>query len=286
MQRRGRPRVKRYLCLFVCLQTHCCHLEMATSLETDAFLNALTRMVARRGWPKLILSDNGSNYVGAAREIKELVDCMEQDKIQRLTSNQGIEWQFNPPEAPHFGGVFERMIKSAKRAIYAVLKDTDVNDEELQTVFTGAESLLNSRPLTTVTRDVNDEPVLTPNHFLIGQMGGELAPDTVDTTAVSVRRRWRRVQELIRRVWSHWMREYLPSIGSRQKWFQPLKNLTLADVVLVIDPDAPRRDWKLERIEAVYPGKDGLVRVADVRTKGVVKRRPISRISPLESEAY
>ena len=173
-------------------------------------------MVARRGWPKFILSDNGSNYVGAAREIKELVDSMDQDKIQRLTSNQGIEWQFNPPEAPHFGGVFERMIKSAKRAIYAILNEADVNDEELQTVFTGAQSL-NSRPLTTVSGDVNDEPVLTPNHFLIGQMGGELAPDTVDTTAVSVRRRWRRIQELIRRVWSRWMREYLPSIRSRQK---------------------------------------------------------------------
>ena len=233
-----------------------------------------------------MLSDNGSDYVGAAQEIKELVDSMDQDKSQRLTSNQGIEWQFNPPEAPHFGGVFERMIQSAKRAIYAILKEADVNDEELQTVFTGAESLLNSRPLTTVSGDVNDETTLTPSHFLIDQMGGELAPDTVDTTAVSVRRRWRRIQELICRVWSRWIREYLPSIGSRSKWFQPSKNLTVGDLVFVIDPDAPRRDWKLGRIEAVYAGKDGLVRVVDVRTKGVVKRRPISRISPLESEEY
>lgn len=130
---------------------------------------------------------------------------MDQEKIQRLTSNRGIDWQFNPPAAPHSGGVFERMIKAAKRAIYAVLKEADVDDEELQTVFTGTESLLNSRPLTTVSGDVNDELVLTPNHFLIGKMGGELAPDTVDTTAVNVRKRWRRVQELIRRVWSRWM---------------------------------------------------------------------------------
>ena len=172
------------------------------------------------------------------------------------------------------------MIKSAKRAIYAIWKEADVNDEELQTVFAGAENLLNSRPLTTVSGDVNDEPVLNPNHFLIGQMGGELAPDTVDTTAVSVGRQWRRVQELIRRVWSRWMREYLPSIGSRQKWFQTSKNLAVGDVVLVIDSDAPRLDWRLVRIEAVYPGKDGLVQVGDVRTKGVVKRRSISRISP------
>ena len=76
-QGRRRPRVKRYLCLFVCLQTQCCHLEMALSQETDAFLNALTRMVARKGWPKLMLSDNGTNYVGAASEIKDLVKNME-----------------------------------------------------------------------------------------------------------------------------------------------------------------------------------------------------------------
>ena len=115
-----------------------------------------------------MLSDNGSNYVGAAREIKELVDCMDQENIQRLTSNKGIDWQFNSPEAPHFGGVFERMIKAAKRAIYAVLKEADVDDEELQTMFTGTESLLNSRPLTIVSGDVNDELVLTPNYFLNG----------------------------------------------------------------------------------------------------------------------
>ena len=71
---------------------------------------------------------------------------MAKDKIQRLTSTQGIEWQFNPD----FGGVFESMIKSAKRVIYAILKEADVNDEELQTVFRGVESLLSSRPLTTL----------------------------------------------------------------------------------------------------------------------------------------
>ena len=109
------------------------------------------------------------------------------------------------------------MIKSAKRAINAIFKEADVNDAEIQTVFTGAESLLNSRPLTTVSGDFNDETTLTPNHVLIGQMGGELAPDTVYTTAFSVRRRWRRIQELIRRVCSRWMWEYLPSIGSRSK---------------------------------------------------------------------
>jgi len=64
---RGKTRAKRYLCLFLCLQTHCCHLEMATSLDTGAFLNAFVRMTARRGWPVTMLSDNGTNFVGGHR---------------------------------------------------------------------------------------------------------------------------------------------------------------------------------------------------------------------------
>ncbi len=120
IQGRGKSRVKRYLCLFVCLQTRCVHLEMAWSLETDGFLKALTRMVARRGWLRDMLSDNGTNFVGGNNELQGLVQHLDQDKIQRMTSNNGIRWHWNPPLTPHFGGVFERMIKAAKRAIYAI----------------------------------------------------------------------------------------------------------------------------------------------------------------------
>lgn len=282
MQGRGRIRAKRYLCLFVCLQTHCCHLEMASSLETDAFLNAFIRMTARRGWPTQMLSDNGTNFVGADKEIRELVSQLDHNHLQRMTANHGVNWHWNPPLAPHFGGVFESMIKSAKRAIYAVLKDADVNDEELQTTFVGVESLMNSRPLTALSEDPNDDPVLTPNHFLIGKMGGDCIPESVDTTTFNPRRRWRRVQELTRQVWRRWMREYLPHIGSRQKWFYPTENLKVGDVVMVIDPNAARREWKVGRVQSTFPGSDNLVRVVDVRIGDKVVRRPITRISPLE----
>lgn len=152
---------------------------MAASLDTAGFLNAFARMVARRDWPKMMLSDNGTSFIFGDREIRELVAQIDKDKIQRSSANKGVDWPWNPQAEPHFGGVFESIIKAAKRAISAILKDTDVTDEELQTCFIGVESLLNSRPLTTVSDDPNDEPVLTPNHFLIGQMDGDIAPDSV-----------------------------------------------------------------------------------------------------------
>ena len=116
-QGRGKTRAKRYLCLFTCLATRAVHLEMSYSLDTDAFLNAFTRMTSRRGMPRYVVSDNGGNFVAGEKEIRELVAAFDQEKIVNKTSNKPIEWKFNPPSAPHFGGVFESMIKSAKKAL-------------------------------------------------------------------------------------------------------------------------------------------------------------------------
>ena len=103
-------------------------------------------------------------------------------KIQRTTAQKGIKWNFSPPGAPHFGKAREVMVKAAKKAIYAVLSNSDVTEEELITVVAGAESLLNSRPLTYQSADPRDDMPLTPNPFLYGQMGGQFAPESVDTT--------------------------------------------------------------------------------------------------------
>ena len=119
--------------------------------------------------------------------------------LQKLWS-QGYEWDeeviFNPPAAPHFGGVHEIMVKSAKRAIYGVLGNSEVTDEELITAFSGVKSLINSRLLTYQTTDSRDDTPPTPNHFLHGQMGGDFAPET-EMTVFSPKNRWRKVQDLI-----------------------------------------------------------------------------------------
>ena len=78
------------------------------------------------------------------------------------------------------------MIKSSKRAIYAILGNADITDEELMTAFAGAEGLINSRPLTYQSASPLDDVPLTPNHFLHGQVGGEFAPESVDSTDFSL----------------------------------------------------------------------------------------------------
>lgn len=96
-QGRGKTRAKLYLCLFTCLATRAVHLEMAYSLDTDSFINAFTRMTSRRGTLTYVISDNGSDFVGAERELRELVDAFDQDRIKQKTNKfHRIDWKFNP----------------------------------------------------------------------------------------------------------------------------------------------------------------------------------------------
>ena len=126
------------------------NLEMAYGLDVDSFVNAFYRMGNRRGVPEEMLSDNGKNFVAADRELREMTNKMVNDtKLMFQMTSKGIKWNFNPPYALHFCGVFEMMIKAAKRAIMAILSKADVTDETLMTAFTAAEASINSRPLAT-----------------------------------------------------------------------------------------------------------------------------------------
>jgi hypothetical protein len=253
VQGRGKRRLKRYLALFTCLKTRAVHLEMTYSLDTDSFLNAFCRMVNRRGCPEEMFSDNGGNFVKGAAELKQLTE-LDKERLQRESAQRGMRWHFQPPAAPHFGGSHEVMIRAAKRAIHAILGEADVTDEELHSAFTGAEALINSRPLTYQSASPGDDVPLTPNHFLHGQVGGHFAPEVLDEVATDPRRRWRRVQELVRHVWRRWMKEWLPGLQPRSRWSESQPNFEPGSVVLVIHPDSPRGHWPLGRVTAVFPG--------------------------------
>ena len=283
IQGRGRKRQERWLCVFTCKSVRAVHLEMAWSLDTDAFLNAFAaRFTSRRGVPKEVVTDNGTNFVGAVNELKELMNQLDQERIKRKTSAQGVRWLFNPPAGPHFDGAHEILVKAAKKAIYSVLGSSDVNDEELITIFTEAEELLNSRPLSYQSADVRDITPLTPNHFLLGQMGGQFAPESELSKEFHPRQRWRKVQHLVSLVWRRWLKECLPLLTVRPKWSEIVKDLNVGDVVLVMQQGLSRGDWPLGRIIDVYPGKDGHTRVTKVQFGQKTYIMPIHKLIPLD----
>ena len=161
--------MKRWCCLFTCLTTRAVHIEVVRSLDADSCTAAIVRFISRRGKPKTIVSDNGSNFVGSARELREYIDSWNKSQMGESLASKGIIWKFNPPSAPHFGGVWDCLVRSCKKAMFAILGSRSLIDETLITTMCLVEQTLNARPLTAVSEDPADLEALTPNHFLLGR---------------------------------------------------------------------------------------------------------------------
>ncbi|XP_030845109.1 uncharacterized protein LOC115925437 [Strongylocentrotus purpuratus] len=281
MVRQGRSSVKRYGCIFTCLVIRAIHIEVLHSLETDSFLNALQRFISRRGQPEIIRSDNGTNFIGAERELREGLKRWNQEKIHDNLLQQGIDWKFNPPRASHMGGSWERQIRTTRKVLNAVMKQQVLNDEGLTTLMCLVEAIINGRPLTITSDDARDAEPLTPNHLLLLRSKNALPPDVFQKHDLYGRRRWRQIQYLADLFWRRWVKEYLPSLQQRQKWLKETRNLEEGDIVLIID-NLPRNKWLTGRVIETYPGKDKLVRSVKLKHSTGILVRPVQKLCLLE----
>ncbi|UYV66036.1 hypothetical protein LAZ67_3006256 [Cordylochernes scorpioides] len=259
-----------YVALFICFSTRAIHLELISSLTTDALISTIRRFIARRGKPATIHSDNATNFVGVHKIIGKL--CHNASKV--LTNSEGIQWKFIPPSAPHFGGLWEAGVKSMKYHLRRTMGSALLNFKELTTLLAHIEACLNSRPLCPLSEDPEDLQALTPGHFLIG---GSLTapPDEDDIIAMSLPNRWQLIQKSMNHFWTKWSQEYVSQLQQRSKWCKPQPNIKEGSLVLIKNEQQPPLAWKIGRISKVFPGDDARIRVVEVKTANGTYRRPI-----------
>ena len=182
---------KAWIMLFSCAVYRAIHLELIMSLSTQSFLLGFRRFIVRRGRPKVVYSDNGTNFVGADNLLKTI----DWKAIEAEATVSRIQWYFNPPAAPWWGGFWERMIQMVKRLLRRVLGQSSLTYEELTTVLYDCEAVVNSRPLTYVSEDSGDFIPLTPAMFL-GENIEVGVPDLDKLDQVNLGKRYRRQREL------------------------------------------------------------------------------------------
>lgn len=234
---------------------------------------AFRRFIARRGRCTDIYSDCGTNFVGADKYLKQI--------FTDIASTEAINWHFNPPSAPHFGGLWEAGIKSVKTHLIRVVGNQILTYEELHTVLIQIEAVLNSRPLSPISADPNDLSPLTPGHFLTLEPLTAI-PDP-DITQININRltRWQLLQKLHRDFWNRWHQEYLHTLQQRSKWHTTKFSVAIGTMVLIKNELSPPLNWPLGRITELHPGADGIVRVATVRTTKGIFKRPLVKLCPL-----
>lgn len=265
--REGRKDLKRYGVVFTCLSCRAIHLEVANSLSTDSFINALRRFIALRGPIRELRSDRGSNFIGAERELREALAEMDESKVERFLLSEGCDYfafNMNVPHSSHMGGVWERQIRSVRSVLAGLLHlhGQQLDDESLRTFMSEVTAIINSRPLS--AQNLNDaksvEP-LTPNHLLTMKSKIILPPPgNFQRSDLYCRRRWRRIQYLANEFWSRWRKEYVQNLQARQKWVKPSPNLCVGDIVLIVDESLPRSQWRMGKVTETFASDDGLVR--------------------------
>lgn len=280
---RGHHATKGYICLFVCMATRAIHLEAVTDLTSQAFLAAFRRFVARRGHCSHLWSDNGTNFTGAAKELKELFLQGQSNmakEVAEVIANDGTTWHFIPPKMPTCGGLWEAGVQSAKRHLKRINKDTKLTYEEMATLLAQIEACLNSRPLCQI--DKTTEIPLTPGHFLVGEPLISVPDQDYQHVKIGLLTRWQLIQRMTTDFWHRWQTEYLHTLQQRYKWQVAVPSPAVGDIVIIKDEEMPPTKWLLGRIKQLHPGADNLVRVVTVQCKGNHElKRPLYKIIPL-----
>ena len=275
----GRNKTKKhYGVIFTCLNTRAVHLELAVDLSTMEFIQVLRRFFSIRGYPAVLLSDNGSQMVGAERELREMVEGLDSDKLRDFCAERSINWLFTAPAAPHQNGCAEALVKSCKRALKKAIGEQVLSPFELYTCLLEVGNLVNQRPIGLVPNDPDDGKYLCPNDMLLGRATSEVPQGPFNDTK-NPQRRVEFVQKIVDSFWKRWSRDVLPALVTRKAWHTERRNVEVDDIVVMADNNAIRGKWTIGRVIEVYPGTDGRVRNIKVKTTAGEYSRPVTKIS-------
>ncbi|XP_077282591.1 uncharacterized protein LOC143908707 [Temnothorax americanus] len=210
----------------------------------------------------------------------------EHQRIAQILQQDCTRWEFNPPGAPHMGGKWEAVVKSVKFHLRRTIGETLLTTEELTTLLTQIEAILNSRPLEPLSDDPEDVSALTPGHFLIGGLLTTIPEPSLIDLATPRLSRWQLIQQRIQQFWAQWSAQYLQRQQAISKWHHPNNNVKVDSIVLLIDERSPPCKWPLARVTALHPGKDGLTRVVTLKTATTTLTRPSAKLAilPISTE--
>lgn len=269
---------KAWIILFTCMSTRAVHLEVVRDLKSTNCLLAISNFISRRTIPSQIRSDNAGYFLKTKRLLPNIISF---EDIERNMEKFEIKWVNNTPGSPHMGGAWERLIRCVKRVLNVTVNDKILNFEVFNALVIEAENIINSRPLTDVCLDDDVQEALTPNHFL--KVPTSWTPRRGEIVDIrNLPKQLRILQQLRHSFWVRWIKEYLPDLTKRSKWFESRRPIALDDLVLVCDPKQNYKRWTRGRVIKLYPGKDNQTRSVDINTYSGVIKRPVNKLAILD----
>ena len=283
----GRASHKVWIAVFTCMESRAVHTEAVFKIDADSAINAIIRFKARRPGVKNMFSDRGTNFVAANSILKKEVEELNRASTSKLME-EGIEWSFNPANAPHRGGAWERIIGLFKKHLSSALLGDTPKYDTFTTTVTEIEAIMNRRPLTQISTDSRDNQALTPMDLLCPATSTndrKIFIGVANTDAVGgVRNSWKQAQSRVNQFWKAFKRDYLSLLHSRSKWRNSKENLKKDDVVILVDETVERHRWRMGRIQKTFQSGPHVRRVEIRKGDGKVVLRDRTKIVKLEMD--
>ena len=278
---------KAYIALFTCTVTRALYLEPVYSLSEEDFLRTFIKFSSRCSLPKILYSDNATNFCSAAKTLQQI---SESALVSNYMLENLVEWKFITPRAPWVGGFYERLVGLTKTSFKKIIGKEIVKRADFETILPQIEAALNNRPLTYISDDVRDLDPITPSKLVRGY-NLRLFPISIDSEYIDDPSFGTRDHltkclihrcNLVKRIWSRWQHEYLVTL--RERYCANTRGNYSAKVgnVVLIHDDCPRVFWKMGKIVELLNSNDGYARSAKVKTANNILIRPISKLYPLE----
>ena len=259
--------------LFSCASTRAIHLDVAVDYDTNSILHCIRRLKAQRGNVRIIVSDPGSQLVGASNVLKEWRNGWSNVELAEFGAQNGIEWQFVMANSQFQNGGAEIMVKLAKgvmKVLMGELAEKRSSLNELNTVLCEASNIINSCPIGIKPNQDSDTEFLTPNSLLLGRNS-----DTIDSGPFHTRdkfdqglnvdcERFQLVQKVIGQFWTVWQQNYFPTLLVRRKWHYRQRNLKVGDLCFMKDSNEHRGQFRRCKVVRVFPDRHGVVRNVEV----------------------
>ena len=288
--RNGNNVEKSYITLFTCASVRAVHLELVENQTTEAFLRAFRRMISRRGMITTFYSDNSETLKAGSREMKRYQEIMNGKAFRDFLIEHKIKWKFIVEYAAWWGGFYERMMRTIKAPLKKILGRSVYSSDEIYTILTEVEAMVNSRPLTQVTDEASELDYLSPASFLIGRTLVNIPVIPVDSPNKSKKKKELNklmVQQnrTLNQLWKTWREEYMRNLGTVPKLVTEDQCIKVGELVLMTETRMPRSLWNLGVIEKTKAGPDHKVRTVWVKTATGTYARPIQHISRLELDS-
>ena len=275
----GRNKTAKYYgVIFTCLNTRAVHLEIATDCSTMEFIQTLRRFFSIRGYPAMMINDNGTQMVGAQRELRKMIEGWDIAALREYCADKRMQWKFTTPGAPHQNGCAEALVKSCKTALKKAMGSHTLTPFELYTCLLEVANLVNQRPIGRIPNDLDDGAYLCPNDMLLGRASSQVPQGPFNETR-NPRKRVEFIQQIVDSFWRRWTGDVFPLLVPRRRWNVDRRNVCVDDFVMVQDSNALRGKWITGRVTEVYPEQDGKVRNVKVKTATGEYSRPITKIA-------